>query len=1017
MRFPLLLICLLLSHRLFAQEDQVNLYPSVYYQRGLELFDEKKYNAAITQFNLFLDSRVEAGPRSEAEYYLSMCKLYAEHSDGEASVLRFLEQNPGSHKTHMANLALGDYYYMKQKFSSALSYYKQVDVSAMSSGDVNRFLFRKGYSQVATRRYKDAQETLQPLTEHDNEYRTLATYYYAYCAYYSGSYDEALRAFRAIEDEGPKYVRLYIAQIYYLQNQYDKAITTADRITSGVPKTRVNFLKGKCYYRMAQYDKAAESWNQSGMTLDSLDRNEVYEFGYANYKAGSYGKASEWFKNIAFLGDSLSQYASYNLADCYLKLKSKRDAMNAFAEGYRTGFSKAVAEDALFNQAKLAMELGESNAASLLQKFIDTYPTSPKTREAKKLLARLLLNTDNYRDAVAVLESIGDLDPQTEESYQRVTLARGMELFKSRQWGDARAMFDKCMAKNASRSIAGQAAFWKAETLVQEGRHEETGTLYQKFVDAPGADDLDIYPYAFYGLGYARYKDEKYADAIAYFNRYVKTASRGKYDEKIYNDAQLRLGDCNYAQASKLDKDQNTQKKKYLEDAVTAYAYVTGKRGADADYALYQTGIIYGLQGSLFSISGMREKKITALKRLVADFPKSRFLAESYFEIGSEYWAAGNTREAEKNFMYVIDDFKGNPIVIRCYLNLGRIYNNQGQQEKAIEMYSRLYDEFPGTPEARIASENVKRIYTDQGRAAEYVKWSKNRGGMSASETDSLMYNTAYHLYERDKYREAVNSFQEYLNEMRNGTFVISANYYKAICHEDLKEQEAAMKHYKVVADANGSEFQEDAVLSLLRLYGPNGPCEELVVYLEKIEKITKTRDTRYQAWRALLSCYEKLGRVTEARDVAARIGNELSSPDDLKAEALVFQGRADFNEKKYPSALDRFTEAYTRYNNKYAAEAKYREALVYYTIDSLESCKSSCYDVLDEFNSYDYWVGKAMLLLGDAFLKKGDEFNAKATWNSVVENFEIAEIVMEAKEKLAKLKNKKVKVGNLLDE
>lgn len=1017
MKYRFLLLLLIFAARVGAQQNQVNLYPSVYYQRGLELFDEKKYNAAVTQFNLFLETRPENGWRGEAEYYLSMSKLFAEHSDGEAAVLRFLEQNPGSHKTHMANVALGDYYYMKQKFSQALSYYKLVDVSAISMSDVDRFLFRKGYCQVATRKYKDAAETLQPLTERDNEYRTLATYYYAYCAYYTGKYDEALRAFKAIEDDGPKYVRLYIAQIYYLQNQYEKAIAAADKIGGGVPRGRVNFLKGKCYYRLAQYDKAAESWNQSGMSLDSLERNEVYEFGYANYKSQNYSKGAEWFKHVAYLGDSLSQYASYNLADCFLKLKSKRDAMNAFGEAYRTGFSKAVAEDALFNQAKLATELGESNAASLLQKFIDNYPSSPKSKEAKKLLARLLLNTDNYRDAVAVLESIGDLDPQTEESYQRVTLARGMELFKSRQWAEAKGMFDKCMAKSASRGLAGQAAFWKAEALVQEGRYDETGALYQKFLDAPGTDDLDIHAYAYYGLGYGRYKDEKYSDAIAYFGKFIRSVSGGRYDEKVYVDAQLRLGDCNYAQAGKLGKDQNSQKKKHLEDAISAYAYVTGKRGADADYALYQTGMIYGLQGQLFEISGMREKKITAMKRLVSDFPKSRYMADAYFELGTEYWSAGNTREAEKYFMYVIDDFKGNPLVMRCYLNLGRIYNNNGQQEKAVEMYTRLYDEFPGTPEARTASENVKRIYADQGRAGEYVKWSKNRGGMSASETDSLLYTAAYNLYERDKFREAVKSFDEYLTDMRNGTFVVQANYYKAICHEELKEKDAAIRHYKVVADANGNQFQEDAVLSLLRLYGPDGPCEELVIYLEKIEKITKTRDTRYQAWRALLHCYEKMNRVSDARDVATRIGNELSSPDDLKAEALVYLGKTDFNDKKYSSALDRFTEAYTRYNNKFAAEAKYREALLYYTIDSVEACKSSCYDVLDQFNSYDYWVGKAMLLLGDAFLKKGDEFNAKATWNSVVENFEITEIVMEAKEKLAKLKNKSIRVGNLIDD
>jgi hypothetical protein len=49
--------------------------------------------------------------------------------------------------------------------------------------------------------------------------------------------------------------------------------------------------------------------------------------------------------------------------------------------------------------------------------------------------------------------------------------------------------------------------------------------------------------------------------------------------------------------------------------------------------------------------------------------------------------------------------------------------------------------------------------------------------------------------------------------------------------------------------------------------------------------------------------------------------------------------------------------------------------------------------------------------------LSKDDEFNAKATWNSVVENFgAIPEIANEAKEKLAKLKNKKVQ-NNIIEE
>ncbi|MCC7298107.1 MAG: tetratricopeptide repeat protein [Bacteroidia bacterium] len=1004
-----LLIFLSMGLRLYAQQNAVNQYPAIYYQRGLELFDEKKYNAAITQFQLFIEKSDNTGLKSEAEYYQAIAKLYAEHGDGEAAVIRFLEKNPGSHKTHMANLALGDYYYLKRKYSTALKYYKLVDPSALTRADHNRFFFRKGYCEIQRRKYKDAQETLFPLTQKENEYKTLATYYYGYCALYNNDLKEALRAFKNVEDDGPKMVRFYIAQIYYMQGDYDKSLSYLDKFSAGVPNSLLNLIKGKNHYRKADFAKAAEFFNKTGYSKDSLQLNEIYEFGYANYKTSNYGKAADWLKLISFQGDSMSQIASYNLADCYLKLNKKREAMNAFAEAYRSSFNHMVAEDALFNQAKVAVELDESNAASLLQKFIDNYPKSKNVVEAKKLLARLMLNTDNYRDAVAVLESIGELDAQTEESYQRVTLARGMELFKSKQWNDAIAMFDKCMGKKASRVLVGQAAFWKAESLMQQNDWKNAGSNYQKFLDAPGVESYEYYPFAYYGIGYVKYKQTDYAEALPYFEKFEKLGTRGKYDEKIYSDAQLRLGDCNFMQAG-LSSVPAAEKQKKLAKAVDAYSYVSGKRGADADYAMFQTGNIYGLQKQ-------REKKIATMKRLVADYPRSSFIPDAYFELGVEYLALGNKKEAERYFMYVVDDFKGNALVGKAYATLGRMYYNDNQDNKAIDMYTKLYDEFPGTADAKAAAETVKRIYTENGRTAEYFDWVKSRGGISASAQDSLLYVEGFNYYEKTEYNKAITSFQNYLDKMRNGSYVISANYYKAICHETLKQKDKAIEHYKVVANANGSEYQEDALLTILQLYGPDGPCEDLLPLLEKLEVVTKSKETRQQCWQAEFRCFDKLNRISDARNLANRIIDDYSAPDELKSQALVVLGRADMQDKKYKNALDRFNEAYSKYNNIYAAEAKYREAQVYYETQDYEACINSCYDELDQFNAYDWWVGKSMILLGDAYLAKGDEFNAKATWNSVVDNFgAIKEISNEAKDRLAKLKNKTIK-SNLTEE
>ena len=52
------------------------------------------------------------------------------------------------------------------------------------------------------------------------------------------------------------------------------------------------------------------------------------------------------------------------------------------------------------------------------------------------------------------------------------------------------------------------------------------------------------------------------------------------------------------------------------------------------------------------------------------------------------------------------------------------------------------------------------------------------------------------------------------------------------------------------------------------------------------------------------------------------------------------------------------------------------------------------------------YWLAKAFILLGDVYVKKGDNFQARATWQSVADGYSPAYdgIVGEAKARIARL-------------
>jgi hypothetical protein len=58
---------------------------------------------------------------------------------------------------------------------------------------------------------------------------------------------------------------------------------------------------------------------------------------------------------------------------------------------------------------------------------------------------------------------------------------------------------------------------------------------------------------------------------------------------------------------------------------------------------------------------------------------------------------------------------------------------------------------------------------------------------------------------------------------------------------------------------------------------------------------------------------------------------------------------------------------------------------------------------VIKESGSYDLWVTKSYILLGDVFLLQKDYFNAKATYESVAKNAAIEALRTEAQQKLDK--------------
>ena len=87
------------------------------------------------------------------------------------------------------------------------------------------------------------------------------------------------------------------------------------------------------------------------------------------------------------------------------------------------------------------------------------------------------------------------------------------------------------------------------------------------------------------------------------------------------------------------------------------------------------------------------------------------------------------------------------------------------------------------------------------------------------------------------------------------------------------------------------------------------------------------------------------------------------------------------------------------------AAEAKYNIANIEYRKHNYKASQKTCFDLVKELPNYDYWVAKTFILLSDDYVAMKDDFQAKATLQSVMDNYKgNDDILPTAKQKLDQL-------------
>lgn len=975
-----LLIPVFLCVQLLVKGQETAYYGNIQHQIDVakELFGKEKYISTFREFEK-IQKQVDKESElfSEAEYFKSVSALKAGYSAGSKMLTAFTENYPESPYINRAWFNLGDFQFNKKQYSVAVRTFSNVDRSDLSETDRVKLQYENGYANLVEENLEVAKREFYDIKDANNLYSKPATYYWAHIMYLEENYQAALEGFTQLNSDPTysKVIPLYVSHIYYKQEKYSEIVNYTTKIIDDVPaeeKVELSKIIGDSYFHLGDYENAIPYLETYFDAIELKTREDNYILGYCYYNTGEYKKATPLLENATKGEDEMAQNAYYHLADCYVKTNEKEKAKLAFDAASKMNFNERIKEDALFSYAKLTYELSYSPFNETIKAFdnyISLYPNSERNAEAYRILTEVYMVTKNYKDAIASIEKIKTKTPTILRAYQRVTFFRGLELFNNLAYNEAIKYFDISIENGSNdRTLNARAIFWKAEALYRIGDYNSAINSYSRFLMTPGASTLEEYKNAEYNLAYCYFKLEDYENASSHFRKYIN-ASPNSRTEKMA-DALNRVGDYYFL---------NTDYERALQNYRQSY----GMKIYDADYALYQIAFCQGLQRN-------QQGKIDNLEKLLTEFPESDFEDDAFYELGRAYERLGQNQKAVQQYQAIANNYPESNFYRKALLQLGLISYNSSDYNKSLSYYKQVNENFPGTPEADAALLGIKNSYVELNNIDGYFAYAKNAGSgttVTVSEQDSLTFLAAERVYMAGN-ANAASQLERYLQQFPNGSFAINANFYLAeLLYKEGKYSEAN-KHYTFVVNQTDNIFTEQALSRASELSFNAENYAAALDMFNRLEKIASGKWNVLKANTGQMRCYLMNSNFDEAIKAAGKIKKSDIANEALKREANYIEGRSYYEIGDMNNALDGLKAVATDVTFEQGSEAKYLVSEIYYKQNKKDQAEKEIMDFIAKNSPYQYWLGKAFLLLSDIYIDKGDEFQAKHTLKSVVENY-----------------------------
>ena len=994
MKRILIPLCIVVgSHVAYGQRSYQFDAPDRLFVEGKELFSLKNYAGCIDKLEAYKQHSTDADLIQEADYML----VYAAYEQGRPNadelLKDYLEEYPASRHSDEIGYMIGSVHFERGEYEKAIFWFNEADIDMLSPEQQEAYSFRLAYSLLQTGEMEKARGYFARIEQIGDKYKEASTYYVAYIDYAMGNYNNALIEFSRLK-ESPKYreqSQYYIAQIYFIQSKYEKVVKEGEELLSLYPGSKNNSemfrIVGDSYYHLGDQGKAIQMLSKYVSSTENPLRSDLYILGVCYFNKGNYSSAVNALSRTVRQNDELTQNAYLYLGQSYLKLGDKNNARMAFEAAATSSFDKQIKEVAMYNYALLIHETaftGFGESVTIFEDFLNDFPNSQYADKVNDYLVEVYLTTKNYEAALKSINKIKHPSTKILEAKQDILFQLGTQAFANVKLNDAVSRAIQLGSYNME--ARNDAYFWRGESYYRMGEYENAISDYRTYLNNTRQRNTDMYALAYYNLGYSYFKLRDYSAALNRFRQYVDLESNQQAASLA--DAYNRIGDCLY---------QNRQ----FSLAEENYSRATQLSPSAGDYSIYQKGFLLGLQKDY-------RGKISAMDRLISEYPESQYVDDALFEKGRSYVLLENSSSAAQAFEKLIREFPQSSLARKAGIQLGLLYYNDNQPEKALTAYKQVISNYPGSEEAKIALQDLKSVYIDLNDINAYASYVNSIGGnirLEVGEQDSLTYIAAEKVYMKGEAAPAKESFTRYLQSYPGGAFSLNAHYYLCVIGKEQKDDEAVLEHAGKLLEYPDNPYSEEALLMHGEILFNRQQYDLALADYKKLQAKATTAERRQLGAIGVLRCGALMHDDAEVINAATALLAEAKLSPELRNEALYYRAKAYLNQKADKKAMDDLQLLAKDTRTLYGAEAKYLVALQWYNAGNYASAEKEILNFIDQSTPHAYWLARSFILLSDVYVAMDKKLDARQYLLSLQQNYQadddIASMINERLEKL----------------